>query len=460
MMRSLYTAATGMDAQQTKMDTIANNLANANTTGFKKSRADFEDLLSETIHSPANATPQGGTLPAPLQVGLGVRTATTTRTFSQGDFSQTDNPLDVAIQGPGFFRVMRPNGEYGFTRAGNFKVDADGRMVTQRGELLEPSISVPRDAVEVLIESDGKVSAKMPGQTKNQELGQLELSTFVNPAGLEAIGGNLFVETQASGAPMFQRPGENGTGSLGQGFLESSNVKAVEEMVAMISTQRSYELNSKVIQTADQMLQRLTSLRGAMGALLVMMMVTVSPQQQQLEAALQRALMRAPAKVELVRWDPPRCAGTLVPAPFENSGRVAVRVRGKSCEAWGWAIVKVIVPLATLTRDVRSGESLDGAFELVDGETTADALDIMPGSIATRPLKRGAVLHETDLSFGPRPGTAITVRVHAGSLSIEQRGVSTPCTSGAAYRSVCATLPTGKRVAGTWSGDALTVETP
>lgn len=261
MMRSLYTAATGMDAQQTKMDTIANNLANANTVGFKKTRADFEDLLSETVRSPGNQNPQGGSAPAPLQVGLGVRTATTTRSFEQGDYSQTNNPLDVAIEGTGFLRVMRPNGEYAYTRAGNLKVDADGRLVTQRGELLEPSISVPREATEILITPDGQVSAKMPGATKNQDLGQLELSTFVNPAGLEAIGGNLYVETSASGSPMFQRPGENGTGSVAQGYLESSNVKAVEEMVAMISTQRSYELNSKVIQTADQMLQRLTSLR-------------------------------------------------------------------------------------------------------------------------------------------------------------------------------------------------------
>lgn len=261
MIRSLYTAATGMDAQQTKMDTIANNLANANTTGFKKTRADFEDLLSETIHSPRDATPQGGSAPAPLQVGLGVRTAATTRSFSQGDFVETGNPMDVAIEGAGLFRVVRPNGEYAYTRAGNFKVDAEGRVVTQRGELVEPQITVPKEATSVAISADGVVTAAIPGQVKPAELGQLELTTFVNTAGLEAIGGNLYVETAASGSPTFVRPGEQGTGSLAQGFLESSNVKAVEEMVAMISTQRSYELNSKVIQTADQMLQRLTNLR-------------------------------------------------------------------------------------------------------------------------------------------------------------------------------------------------------
>jgi flagellar basal-body rod protein FlgG len=261
MMRSLYTAATGMDAQQTKMDTIANNLANANTTGFKKTRADFEDLLSETIRSPQEATPQGGVAPAPLQVGLGVRTAATTRSFSQGDFSQTDNPMDVAIEGAGFFRVTRSNGELGYTRAGNFKVDSEGRFVTQRGELVEPRITVPQNATSVTISADGNVTAAVPGEVRPQELGQLELVTFVNPAGLEAIGGNMYVETTASGVPTISRPGENGTGAVTQGFLESSNVKAVEEMVSMISTQRSYELNSKVIQTADQMLQRLTNLR-------------------------------------------------------------------------------------------------------------------------------------------------------------------------------------------------------
>ena len=261
MMRSLYTAATGMDAQQTKMDTIANNLANANTTGFKKSRADFEDLLSETIRSPQEAGPNGGAAPAPVQVGLGVKTAATTRSFSQGDFVQTGNPMDLAIEGTGFFRVTRPNGELGYTRAGNFRIDSEGRLVTQRGELLEPRITVPPNATEVNVSPDGTFTAKVPGETRPVELGQLELVSFVNPAGLEALGGNLYVETTASGAPTLNRPGDNGTGSLTQGFLESSNVKAVEEMVAMISTQRSYELNSKVIQTADQMLQRLTNVR-------------------------------------------------------------------------------------------------------------------------------------------------------------------------------------------------------
>lgn len=262
MMRSLYTAATGMDAQQTKMDTIANNLANANTTGFKKSRADFEDLLSETIRSSAAPTAQGGAPPVPVQVGLGVRTASTTRSFSQGDYAETGNPLDLAIQGAGLFRVTRPNGELAYTRAGNLKIDAEGRLVTQRGELIEPQITVPRDATGLSISEHGVISVETSNsQGRPTEVGQLELAIFANPAGLEAIGGNLFIETSASGAPLIGRPGEQGTGTVTQGALESSNVKAVEEMVAMISTQRSYELNSKVIQTADQMLQKLTNLR-------------------------------------------------------------------------------------------------------------------------------------------------------------------------------------------------------
>ncbi|MDP3234223.1 MAG: flagellar basal-body rod protein FlgG [Myxococcales bacterium] len=262
MIRSLYTAATGMDAQQTRMDTIANNLANASTTGFKKSRADFEDLMSETIRAPQQIDPRGGTQPAPLQVGMGVRTVSTTRSFGQGEAVQTGNALDVSIQGDGFFRIQRPNGEYAFTRAGAFRVDADGRLVTQRGELVDPQITVPRDAQKITIAADGTITAEIQGRESTpNELGKLELSMFQNPAGLEAIGGNLFVETAASGTAIFGRPGEQGMGSLNQGFLETSNVKAVEEMVAMISTQRSYELNSKVIQTADQMLQRLTSMR-------------------------------------------------------------------------------------------------------------------------------------------------------------------------------------------------------
>jgi flagellar basal-body rod protein FlgG len=261
MLRSLYTAATGMEAQQLKMDVISNNLANTSTTGFKKVRAEFEDLLSETIRGAAAPDPRGGTSPSPLQVGLGVRTGATTRSFGQGELLTTHNPLDVAIEGDGFFRVVRPGGEPAYTRAGNFRVDATGRLVSQRGEMVDPEITVPTDATDLEIRQDGTVLARVPGKEQPEELGRIELFSFPNPAGLEAIGGNLLVETAGSGAAVQARPGELGVGSLAQGFLEGANVKAVEEMIDMISTQRAYELNSKVIQAADQMLQRLTNLR-------------------------------------------------------------------------------------------------------------------------------------------------------------------------------------------------------
>jgi len=261
MLRCLYTAATGMDAQQTKMDTIANNLANASTTGFKKERADFEDLLSEQIRGAAEPDPRGGTPPTPLEVGLGVRVGSTTRTFSQGDLEQTSNPLDLAIQGGGFFKVQRPGGDYAYTRAGNLRVDGDGHLVTQNGEKVQPEINVPPETSAITIAADGTISATIPNRTDPQKLGQLELATFINPAGLTSLGNNLLAQSVTSGEPMLFKPGEQGTGTLAQGFLESSNVKAVEEMVSMISTQRAYEMNSKVIQTADQMLQRITTIR-------------------------------------------------------------------------------------------------------------------------------------------------------------------------------------------------------
>ena len=261
MMRSLYTAATGMEAQQLKMDVIANNLANVNTTGFKRARPEFEDLLSERMHSAQAPEPQGGTQPAPLEVGLGVRTVSTTRSLAQGDMLNTQNPLDVAITGDGYFRVQMPNGELAYTRAGNFRVDAQGRLSTARGELIDPAITVPQEATNLTITSDGTVSAKMPNRTDPQELGQLTLNTFTNAGGLESMGGNLWQQSAASGEARELRPGENGAGGVQQGYLENGNVKAVEEMIDMISTQRAYELNSKVIQSADQMLQRLTNLR-------------------------------------------------------------------------------------------------------------------------------------------------------------------------------------------------------
>jgi flagellar basal-body rod protein FlgG len=261
MLRSLYTAATGMEAQQLRMDVVSNNLANASTTGFKKVRAEFEDLLSDTIRAAGAPDPRGGTPPAALQVGLGVRTGATTRSFGQGELLTTNNPLDLAIEGAGFFRVQRASGEPAYTRAGNFRVDATGRLVTARGDVVEPGITVPRETTGLTIQPDGTVLAKVSGREEPVELGVLELHTFANPGGLTALGGNLFEQSVASGESSSARPGEQGTGLLAQGMLEGANVKAVEEMIDMIATQRAYELNSRVIQTADQMLQRLTTMR-------------------------------------------------------------------------------------------------------------------------------------------------------------------------------------------------------
>jgi flagellar basal-body rod protein FlgG len=261
MLRSLYTAATGMEAQQLRMDVISNNLANTGTTGFKKVRAEFEDLLSETLRGAQAPDPRGGTNPTPLQVGLGVRTGSTTRTFTQGDLSNTGNPTDLAIQGGGFFRVQRLNGDYGYTRAGNFRVDSTGRLVTVNGEALDPEVTLPAETTQVTVNADGTVLATVAGNSTPQTVGQLSLYTFPNPGGLEAAGGNLLTQTAASGEPTAQKPGEGGTGTLSQGFLEGANVQAVEEMVDMIAVQRAYELNTNVIKTADQMLQRITNLR-------------------------------------------------------------------------------------------------------------------------------------------------------------------------------------------------------
>jgi flagellar basal-body rod protein FlgG len=261
MLRSLYTAATGMEAQQLKMDLIANNLANTSTTGFKRVRAEFQDLMSETIQQATPAGPQGGGQPTPLQVGLGVKTGSTTRDMGIGDMTNTQNPLDLAISGSGYFRVQLPSGDIAFTRAGNFRVDENGRLVTQHGETVEPAITVPPETTALTIKPDGTVLAQVPNKTDPTELGQLQLTTFTNPAALSAIGNNLFQPTGATGQEVQSKPGEQGSGSINQGVLESSNVQAVQEMIDMISTQRAYEMNSKVVQTADQMLQRLTQLR-------------------------------------------------------------------------------------------------------------------------------------------------------------------------------------------------------
>ncbi len=261
MLRSLFTAATGMEAQQLKMDTIANNLANASTPGFKRVRADFEDLLSETMKMAQVPDPRGGTFPTPMQVGLGVRTGSTSRSLTPGEQTITGRPLDVSINGAGFLRVQLPSGDFAFTRAGNLMVDAQGRLTTHNGEILEPAITLPHAWSDLTIKPDGVVSVKVPGRSDQQEVGQMELSNFSNPAGMAAIGGNLLAANDACGEEIRVKPGDQGTGAIAQNMLEGSNVKAVEEMIDMISTQRAYEMNSKTIQTADQMLQRLTSLR-------------------------------------------------------------------------------------------------------------------------------------------------------------------------------------------------------
>jgi flagellar basal-body rod protein FlgG len=261
MLRSLYTAATGMDAQQTKLDIVANNLANASTTGFKKARADFQDLLSETIRAASPPTAQGGGQPTALQVGLGVRTASTSRAFIQGDMIETKNPLDLVVEGSGFFRIQRANGDIAYTRDGTFRLDATGRLVTQLGELLDPGITIPTDATNITVKPDGTVQARLPNRTEMADIGTIQIAAFANPGGLEAIGNNLLLATPASGDPIVVKPGDQGTGSIAQGNLEGSNVSAVEDMINMITAQRNYELNSKVIESADEMLQKLTQLR-------------------------------------------------------------------------------------------------------------------------------------------------------------------------------------------------------
>lgn len=261
MIRALSTAATGMEAQQTKLDVTSNNIANVSTAGFKKSRAEFADLVYQTMRAPGTATAGDNRAPTGVQVGLGVRTQATQRMHSMGELRQTGNPLDVAIEGRGFFQVQTPNGGTSYTRSGALKLDAEGQIVTGEGYPLVGGISVPPDAQSISIGADGTVSATVPGQTAPVELGAIEIATFPNPAGLEAQGLNLFNETQASGAAVAGRPGEGGSGRLSQGTLELSNVKVVEEMIDIISGQRAYEINSRVIRAADEMLQQTANLR-------------------------------------------------------------------------------------------------------------------------------------------------------------------------------------------------------
>lgn len=261
MIRSLWTAATGMQAQTSNIDVISNNLANVNTAGFKRSRADFQDLLYETIRAPGTSTAGGSEVPTGVQVGHGTRTVATQKIFMQGDFQHTQNELDMAIEGDGFFQIQQANGDIAYSRAGNFKIDSEGRIVSPDGFLMEPEITIPTDALAVSIGTDGAVSVLQPGATTPSVVGNIELARFVNPAGLQSIGRNLFLQTAASGDPTTGTPGVDGFGTIAQGYLEMSNVSVVDEMVSMITAQRAYEINSKTIQAADDMLQMVNSLK-------------------------------------------------------------------------------------------------------------------------------------------------------------------------------------------------------
>jgi flagellar basal-body rod protein FlgG len=260
MQRSLFTAATGMKGQQLSLDVLANNLANVNTTAFKRSRVDFQDLLYQTIRAPGAISAQGFEIPSGIQVGNGVGVSAVTKLFQQGSFVSTSNPLDVAIEGEGFFQITLPDGEVAYTRDGSFKLNRDGIMVTSDGYPLEPEITIPDDAIAVTIGIDGTISVVRSDSTTD-ELGQIELARFVNPAGLLSYGRNLYLESEASGDPILSNAGEDGTGTLRQEFLEGSNVSVVDEIVQLIITQRAYEVNSSVIRTSDEMLQTANNMR-------------------------------------------------------------------------------------------------------------------------------------------------------------------------------------------------------
>jgi flagellar basal-body rod protein FlgG len=261
MMRGLWTAASGMAAQQLNMDVVANNLANVNTTGFKRSRVDFQDLVYQTIRSAGTAVAEGAQVPTGIQVGLGSHPAAIQKVFSQGDFQQTQNPLDVAIEGDGFLQVLQPDGTIAYTRDGTLKLDNQGRLVNSDGYTMEPELTIPAEATQIAIGADGTVSVSLPGQAEPQQLGQIQLAKFLNPAGLSSVGKNLFVPTGASGEAITGTPGRDGFGTLAQGMVEMSNVRIVDEMVNMIVAQRAYEVNSKSIQTADDMLAIANNLR-------------------------------------------------------------------------------------------------------------------------------------------------------------------------------------------------------
>lgn len=257
MIRSIYSAATGMKAQQMFVDNISNNLANTNTVGFKKSRLEFQDLMYQTLQEPGENISDQAANPTGLQVGLGVQVAGNQKLFQQGEWMQTDNKFDLAIEGEGFFQIMKPDGTIGYTRDGSFKISSEGVLVNSSGYLLDPEVTLPVDAEinSFTVDTDGRLYIQMTGEETMQEFGQLEIARFINPAGLKSMGGNIFQATAASGTPIVNRPGVENMGTLAQGKLEASNVMVVEEMVNMIMAQRAYEISSKGVTTSDEMLQ-------------------------------------------------------------------------------------------------------------------------------------------------------------------------------------------------------------
>ncbi|BBA71451.1 flagellar basal-body rod protein FlgG [Geobacter sulfurreducens] len=261
MIRALWTAASGMQAQQTNIDVVANNLANVNTAGFKKSRADFQDLMYQNLKTSGAPSTSSTQVPSGIQIGLGAKLAAVTKLFSEGNINQTGNELDIAIEGDGFFQVQMPDGTTTYSRAGSFKRDNQGRVVTSDGYPMLPELVVPSNATSISVGNDGTVSVTQAGQTSPTNIGNIQLATFSNPSGLTALGRNLFQESDSSGTPTTGTPGQNGIGTLAQGFLEMSNVSVMEEMVNMIVGQRAYEVNSKAVQAADEMLQQANNLR-------------------------------------------------------------------------------------------------------------------------------------------------------------------------------------------------------
>lgn len=261
MIGALWTASTGMNTQQTNIDVISNNLANVNTTGFKKSRVNFQDLMYQQIRQPGSPNAQGSQIPVGIEKGHGAKVSATQKIFTAGSMQATENPLDIVIEGDGFLQIQRPDGTIAYTRDGSLKLDGQGRIVTSDGYLLQPQINIPENATDISITPDGTVNVLIEGEAEAQTQGQIELVRFANPAGLNSTGRNLYEATMASGEPQVGEPGVEGFGTITQGFLEKSNVKVVEEMVNMISAQRAYEINSKAIQASDEMLQTASRLK-------------------------------------------------------------------------------------------------------------------------------------------------------------------------------------------------------